>query len=298
MLEEAGLSPQKMFGQNFLIDHNLLAAMVELAGIGEGDNVLEVGPGTGVLTERLLEAGARVLAVEIDRGLAELLRKRLGGQERFELLNEDMLSGKRRINPLVLNVLRAVSGEAQTRPIHLVSNLPYNIATPLVCECLLSAWTAGQGNEEAIAFSDLTFTVQREVADRLAAGVGEEAYGPASVLVAGLGKTQMGKLAPPEAFWPRPTVTSRMMRIDVCLPSRQELPDAFLLRDVVSAAFAQRRKKISSMARRGGSVFTSEQFHAAATQSGLDLDARPEQVAPADFSALAKALAELKASPM
>ena len=82
MLEQAGLAPQKMFGQNFLIDHNLLAAMVELAGVGEGDTVLEVGPGTGVLTERLLEAGTRVLAVEIDRGLAELLRKRLGGQER------------------------------------------------------------------------------------------------------------------------------------------------------------------------------------------------------------------------
>ena len=132
------------------------------------------------------------------------------------------------------------------------------------------------------------------MADRLAAKVGGDAYGPASVLVAALGHTQMGKLAPKEAFWPRPTVTSRMMRIEVRLPSRQELPDAYLLRDVVSAAFAQRRKKISSMARRGGTVFTSEQFQAAALQAGLDLDARPEQVSPGSFAALSVALATLK----
>jgi len=132
LLDSFGLAPQKRFGQNFLFDQNLLAKVLELAELSPDDTVLEVGPGTGSMTEELLARAARVVAVEIDSGLHRLLASRFGGHENLTLLHEDVLAGKHEISPTVLAALgdRAV----------LVSNLPYNIATPLVAQCLVTSW--------------------------------------------------------------------------------------------------------------------------------------------------------------
>src|SRR4051812_5019410 len=99
LLEERGLAPRKSLGQNFLIDQNLIRKLVDASGVGAGDLVLEVGPGTGTLTEELLERGCEVVACELDRGLAELLRERLGANPRFTLVEGDCLASKREIAP-------------------------------------------------------------------------------------------------------------------------------------------------------------------------------------------------------
>lgn len=292
MLEQAGLKPQKMFGQNFLIDHNLLARLVELAGVHAGDCVLEVGPGTGVLTEQLLAAGAEVLAVEIDRGMAQLLASRLSDQPGMHLMNADVLAGKHAINPQVLTNLGQLAGQSPGRAVRLVSNLPYSIATPLVCDALLSSLAAQRGDAQAMRFDSLAFTVQREVADRFAASQGDEQYGPVSVLIALLGRCQMGPVVPPESFWPRPAISSRMMRIDFQAPSLQSLPEVSVLSEILTMTFSQRRKKIGSAARRSQSRFSPEVFAEALQVAGISPDLRPEQVSPAAFAALAAELAK------
>ncbi len=287
MLEEAGLRPQKMFGQNFLIDHNLLRSVVELSGAGSGDAVVEIGPGTGALTDELLAAGARVLAVEIDRGLAELLLRRYEGRDDFRLLHCDVLAGKHAINPEVISEAnRWGSGT-----VRIVGNLPYNIATPLVCELLLLATAAARGAEGGLGCQSLTITVQQELADRLAAGAGDDAYGAASVLIALLGRVELGRKLPPEAFWPRPKVVSRVMRIDVTPPTLETVPDAKALRDLTALVFGHRRKKIGALPRRSPVRFSTEAWLAALAAAGARPDDRPDNVAPEQFAKIAATLA-------
>jgi len=287
MLDEAGLRPRKRFGQNFMVDRNLLAAVVELAGVGAGAGVLEIGAGTGTLTEALLAAGAEVLAVEVDRGLAGLLRKRFAGQGRLRLLECDVLAGKHRIDPRVLAAVRTLPAET----LHLVSNVPYNIAVPVVCEFLLSAPAAERGEAGAVRLEAITMTVQREVADRLSAGPGSGAYGPASVLAAVLGEVHLGKVVPASAFWPVPKVASRMLRIDIRPPSPETVPDLAALTAVVHWAFAHRRKKIASAARPPVMAGRAAALAPALAAAGIDPGVRPERIDPARFARLAAALA-------
>jgi 16S rRNA (adenine1518-N6/adenine1519-N6)-dimethyltransferase len=287
MLEESGLKPQKMFGQNFLVDHNLLRAVVELSGVSAGDTVLEVGPGTGTLTDALLEAGANVLAVEIDHGLARLLAARYAAQPRVRLMRADVLAGKHRINPDVL----AAAGEMSPAGVHLVSNLPYNIATPLICDCLLQSLAAARGRPGAVRFIRLTVTIQREVAGRLMAGADDEAYGPASVLVALLANVEAGKKLPATAFWPPPNVVSQMIRIDPVAPPPDVLGDPAVLRQLVNWAFSHRRKKIISTGRRTGAPFRPEAIEAALAAADVDPDSRPERITPRQFARMAAELA-------
>jgi 16S rRNA (adenine1518-N6/adenine1519-N6)-dimethyltransferase len=285
MLAAAGLSPQKRFGQNFLIDQNLLAKVVELAGPLEGRRVLEVGPGTGTLSEELLAAGASVLACEIDRGLCELLAGRLGHNERFELHCGDVLASKHQLSPEVLGRLgpRAV----------LVSNLPYNIATPLVMQCLIDSWRVARGRDDGTLtrFDSLTFTVQKEVAERFAASPSSGAYGPVSVVAALLGRVQLGTVLGPGAFWPQPTVASQIVRIDFDETAATAVSDIDALVDLLALAFGQRRKQIGSIVRRKGARWSSEQLAGALAAAGVEPTRRAEQLQPQALLAVAEALA-------
>lgn len=284
LLEQAGLSPRKAFGQCFLIDGNLLGKVLELAEVTAEQTVLEVGPGTGSLTEELLARAGRVVAVEIDRGLTELLRHRLGGRDKLTLVGGDVLAGKHEISPDVLAACGAPQGEASTAC--LVSNLPYNIATPLLAECLLLSWRALRGPGGACRFDRLTFTVQKELAERLVAGPGSSAYGPVSVLVALLGRWRLGPIVPASAFWPAPKVASRIVRIDFDAARAALLADAATLSATLSAAFGQRRKQVGTIFRRAWPA-AAEALPAA----GVDPTWRAEQIAPEQYLALANALA-------
>lgn len=285
MLTTAGLAPRRQFGQNFLIDKNLMGLLLETADLPGGQRVLEVGPGTGSLTEELLERAAKVVAVEIDRGLAELLRKRLGARENFELIEGDVLSGKHALNPAVTQALGPAA--------HMVANLPYNIATPLIAECLVASWRASHGNRQGLClFERLTFTVQRELADRLSASPGRGDYGPVSVLVALLGRIRRGPAVPASAFWPRPKVASRIMRIDFDPEASGKVRSIDVLVGVVALAFRHRRKQIGSIRRSAGEVYGAAQLDSAFGIAGINRTMRPEQVGPGRFLAMANALTD------
>jgi 16S rRNA (adenine1518-N6/adenine1519-N6)-dimethyltransferase len=228
ILESRGLAPQKMFGQNFLLDHNLIRKLVDAAGVHTGDAVLEVGPGTGALTEELLARGCRVVAAEIDRGLAQHLREHFKDSPQFTLVEGDCLADKRTLAPAITQALGP-------GPFTLVSNLPYGAATP-VMSVLLTDHPNCRG---------LHVTIQREVADRLAARPGSKDYGTLSIIAQVTAEVHMVAKLPPECFWPRPDVTSSMVSL-----TRRERPlvdDVRALGTFVQGLFEKRRKQLGAV---------------------------------------------------
>ena len=284
LLAEAGLAPRKRLGQSFLIDGNLMQRLVDMADLTESDTVLEVGPATGSLTEELLARAGRVVAVEIDRGLARVLTDRLGDDPRLTILTGDVLAGKHAISPAVL---AAVGAEAT-----LVSNLPYNIATPLIVECLASSWRAMHGCEGSCRFGRLIFTVQAEVADRIAARPGGPDYGPVSVVASLLGNVSLGLAVPPSAFWPKPKVNSRIMRIDFDAPAAEQVSDLPVLQALLALAFGQRRKQIRSIFRKGGGGLAPAALAEALACANVPPDSRPQRITPNQFAQMARHLAQ------
>jgi 16S rRNA (adenine1518-N6/adenine1519-N6)-dimethyltransferase len=194
LLASRGLHPKHRFGQNFLHDHNQLRKLIDAASITPGDLVLEVGPGTGTLTEALLDAGAEVIACEIDHDLAALLRDHLG--DRITLIDGDCLNKGRALSP---DILAAI----EDRPFMLVANLPYNVASPLMSTLLI----------EHRNCSGQFVTIQKEVADRLLAAPGSKAYGPLGIIIQAFAEVRRIGAVPPSCFWPAPQVTSAMVAI-------------------------------------------------------------------------------------
>jgi 16S rRNA (adenine1518-N6/adenine1519-N6)-dimethyltransferase len=202
LLAGANTQPRHRFGQNFMIDQNLVRIVADAGMVAATDFVIEVGPGTGTLSEELLARGASVVAVEIDRDLAGLLRERFDGQPRFRLIEGDALSSKHVLNEELIRQLAAARDDADHhRPVKLVANLPYNIASPLIIELLIAGVDL------------LAFTVQKEVADRLRAEAGTNDYGPLSVMAQVLARVEVLRTLPPQAFWPAPKIDSALVRL-------------------------------------------------------------------------------------
>lgn len=276
LLTAAGINPLKRYGQHFLIDGNLLRKLVTAAGVTGRDVVLEVGPGTGTLTDELLAVAGHVVAVEIDKGLAGLCRARYAESPRFTLLHRDVLERKSQIAPEVLaEVARwrdTLGGRAM-----LVANLPYQVATPLVVELLLMT-----GTETAV--SPLCFTVQAEVADRIAAPPGGKDYGPISIFAQALARIERVARVPPEAFWPVPQVDSAMLRLD----RREDAPGPRVTAEVVRlvhGCFNHRRKTMRSNLR---NLLDEPVLGRVAADSRWNLDDRPERIPVERWVALAE----------
>jgi 16S rRNA (adenine1518-N6/adenine1519-N6)-dimethyltransferase len=281
ILATAGLQPRRRLGQHFLIDSNLLHILVEEADLSARDVVLEVGAGVGNLTELLLDAAAWVVAVEIDPDLAAVARERLAGAANLDLLVADALADKHHVSPEVLAAARARLAEiggrpfdgAQGRPervegrLKLVANLPYSAATPLVVELLLEEPTPAL----------MLFTVQEEVARRLAAEPATRPYGPVSVVVQALAQVEVVRRLGPTVFWPRPEVWSAMVRIRPSPARRRRIADLVVFRRVVEGLFRHRRKRAPrslALADPGGEP--AEAWAARLEAAGLDPLARGE----------------------
>jgi 16S rRNA (adenine1518-N6/adenine1519-N6)-dimethyltransferase len=266
LLAGAGTEPRHRFGQNFMIDQNLVRLVADAGMIAPGDLVVEVGPGTGTLTDEILSRGADVLAVEIDRDLAGVLRERFAANERFRLIEGDALAGKHALNDELLASLRQAT---QQRPVKLVANLPYNIASPLVIEMLIAGVEL------------LVFVVQKEVADRLRGAAGGDDYGPLTVMAQMLSKVEYLRKLPPGAFWPAPGVDSalvRMVRADR-LGDRAGAFSAFV-QQVLSA----RRKTLRKALERA-----NVDADGVIAKLGLDPKLRAEELPPETFLAMFEA---------
>jgi len=256
MLEERGLRPRHALGQNFLIDKNLLAKLLSAAALRPGELVLEVGPGTGTLTESMLERGCNVVACELDDSLAAMLTERmpsLGFGERFRLVQGDCLDRGRMLN----KTAAAAIGDA---PFKLVANLPYGAATPLMINLLI----------DFPRCSLQAVTIQREVAQRLAARPGSKDYGLLSVVAQSLAMVEMVATLPPECFWPRPDVTSAM----VVLHRRADplTRDGAGLAALCQRVFSKRRKQLGAILGREHPL-----------PPGVSGTQRPEELTPEQF---------------
>ena len=275
LLAGAGLVPQQQHGQNFLIDLNLMRKLVAGAELRAEDVVLEVGCGTGSLTEMMLESGARVVGVEIDRGLQRILRERLGEHPHFTLIQGDVLAGKHEISRLVLQAL-AEQQPGQRGHYKLVANLPYQVATPLLMELL----------HTTPPFERMCCTIQKEVGERLVADVGSAGYGPVSVVAQTLADVDLRAILPPTVFWPRPKVESVMLIIRPRPPERVEVADVRDFVDFVRRSFAHRRK----MLRKALTGERAQDVDALFARIGISSDARPQAVSPAQWRALHEAV--------
>jgi 16S rRNA (adenine1518-N6/adenine1519-N6)-dimethyltransferase len=260
LLERHGVTPSRALGQNFVVDPNTIDRIVRLAGIAPGDSIIEIGAGCGSLTLGLVAAGANVLAIEVDRRLVAALEETVAG--------------------LDVTVIQADATDLQWAgqldrgsSWKLVANLPYNIATPLVLDIL----------DEVPEISELTVMVQREVAERLAAGPGDDAYGIPSVKVSYWAEAKLLGRVPASVFTPRPRVESALVQM-----VRRSEPavgsDPEVLFELVRTAFGQRRK----MLRRSldGKV-RADDFVLASVAP----DARPEELSVHDWGRLTEAVA-------
>jgi len=200
-LADRGLSPIHRRGQNFLVRPGALDRIVTTAKVAPSDVVLEVGPGCGGLTERLLATGARVVAAELDRGLADVVEELLGQEERLQVVRGDVMATKSSLAP---DVLVAVAAGEADRPWKVVSNLPYQISSPFLSGCALLPTPPAR----------LVVTVQREVGDVLMAEPGSDAYSPLSFLARLAWEVRRVEALPAAAFWPRPQVDSCVMSLD------------------------------------------------------------------------------------
>lgn len=242
LLESHGLRPKHSLGQNFLHDANQMRRILAAAKPREGDLVLEVGPGTGALSEWVLEAGATLVAVEIDRDLEPILRDRVAPRAtrpgQFELVVDDVLEGKHAVNPRVIEALRRASNTpdgAPLPPFKLIANLPYHVASPLLANLVI----------DHPSMSLAVVMIQREVADRLTAPPGGKDYGPLGVLIQAMCEVDRVATLSPGCFWPPPTIDSAVVRL-----RRRAVPltdDPARLGATLHRVFSQRRKQLGAI---------------------------------------------------
>ena len=288
LLGQYAARPQKKFGQCFLIDLKLMEKVLEMAEISSADTIVEVGPGTGSLTEELIARSSRVVACEIDRMLAELLRNHFADRENFTLIEGDALAKKSAINPELLAEL------AKSEHVKLVANLPYNIATSLVANMALASWLTYrkvEGNPGVI-FDSMTFTVQEEVAQRMVSKEGAD-FGSVSVLLSALGEVSLGKLVPRTAFWPKPKIESRIVHVKFSPEKADKLKDARVLSKLLNMTFTQRRKHIGTTSKARNAAFGREIFYPALEIAQIDPAIRADELAIEQYCDLANALVEL-----
>jgi 16S rRNA (adenine1518-N6/adenine1519-N6)-dimethyltransferase len=238
LLASANFSPNNRRGQNFLIDLNLMRLLLKIADIHGDDIVLEVGSGTGSLTQELAQRAGQVIAVEIERALAEITKQQLHDAENIQIIVTDALQSKNTIDASVVDALRQAKSRYSGR-LMLVANLPYNVASPVMLNLVTGDMVA----------DCMYVTVQKEVAQRMTAEPGNSHYGTLSILLAATGDVELERVLKPTVFWPQPQVDSAMVSF-VRNPIKVErIRDMRILTQVVSLFMGHRRKMLRACAK-------------------------------------------------
>ena len=271
MLKAYGLHPRRRFGQHFLISRRVLDRLLETAALTSQEGVLEIGAGIGTLTVPLAEVAGGVVAVEIDQDLLPALRDAVARFPGVTVVQGDAMSLDlpRLVAPLPL-------------PRKAVSNLPYNIASPLIVTLL----------ERPLGFTRMVFTVQREVAERLAAAAGGKDYGALSVAVQYRAAARIVMRVPSTAFYPPPDVESAVVLLEVRPKPAVHVDDEAVFFRVVRGAFAHRRKTLRNTLA-GALDLDPAIVDAATKQAGIDPTRRGETLTLDEFASLSQSMADV-----
>ncbi len=271
LLRKHGLRPKKSWSQNFLVDLDTLARIVDAARLSADDVVVELGAGLGALTAMLAREAGRVVAVERDRDLAQVLRSEFAGDDRVELLEANAAR-------LDFEALRERFG----RRLVVVGNLPYHMASQIVFKLV----------EAGDALDRWLVMVQREMAQRMVAGPGSRRYGVMSIRLALTAEVTPELLVPPEAFLPAPRVQSQVVSGRPLPAPRVEVTDPALLDRLIGGVFNQRRKKVANgLKATFGRELAPDAIQEALQEAGVPPELRPEQLTVEQFAGLADALA-------
>ena len=275
VLNRYGFSFQKKFGQNFLIDENVVEKIVRDAGVTKDDFVLEIGPGIGTMTQILCENAREVVAVEIDDKLIPILTEdTLSWYDNVTVIHEDILK---------LDIVKLANERNGGKPIKVVANLPYYITTPIIMGLF----------ESHVPLDSITIMVQKEVADRMQVGPGTKDYGALSLAVQYYAKPQIILNVPASCFMPRPNVDSAVIQLTRYEKPPVEVKDEHLMFRLIRASFNQRRKTMTNSVGNSPELSVSkEQMAAALEQCGLSATVRGEALTLAQFAELANVLSE------
>lgn len=260
---------KKSLGQHFLLNPSTIEKILDKANVSSNDRVLEIGPGPGVMTERLARRAIKVIAVEKDRRFAELLKEKLSAYSHLTIIEGDFLSLD----------LGKILGPARDRW-KVVANLPYNIATEAIFHLL----------ELSSLFVSLHLMVQREVAERLVAKPGTKDYGILSIFSQLFSENRIVMRLPPGAFTPPPKVDSAIVEFRIADGCRFDIHHLPTFEAVVRSAFGQRRKMIKNTLEKGLSNFSKEKISDALKQAGIPPAARAETVPIEGFARIANEL--------
>lgn len=273
LMEEAGITFRKEYGQNFLIRPEVPAEIAERCADREDSLILEIGPGVGCLTAELAERYRRVVAVEIDRGLLPVLQKTLAEYDNVTILHSDIMK---------VDLKALVAEYADGMPVSVCANLPYYITTPILMYLL----------ESGVPFSTITVMVQNEVAARLAAAPGSADYGAITAVLGYYGTVTRLFKVPAGCFLPAPKVDSAVVRIDLCGAPRFSPRDEKLFFALIRAAFEMRRKTLVNAVCAKLPHLAKERVTSALLSLGFPATVRGERLSTEDFVRLSDLLSE------
>lgn len=272
VLKKYNFNFQKKYGQNFLIDANVLEKIISVSGITKEDCVLEIGPGIGTMTQYLAENAREVVAVEIDKALIPILEDTLSAYENVTIINEDILK---------TDIQEIVVKRNAGRAIKVVANLPYYITTPIIMGLF----------ESGVPLDSITIMVQKEVADRMQVGPGTKDYGALSLAVQYYARPELMMQVPPTCFMPRPNVGSAVIRLTRHAVPPVEAENESFMFALIRAAFNQRRKTLVNALSNAGNLKVSKEKTAQALEEmGLSATIRGEALTLAQFAQLSNLL--------
>ena len=267
---------QKKFGQNFLIDSNVLESIIRGAEITKDDFVLEIGPGIGTMTQYLCEAARQVVAVEIDKMLIPILEDTLSEYDNVEVINQDVLK---------VDIKSLAEEKNNGKPIKVVANLPYYITTPIIIGLF----------ESGVPIDSITIMVQKEVADRMQTGPGSKDYGALSLAVQYYATAKVILNVSATCFMPRPNVDSAVIKLTRHKEPTVNVADEKLMFKIIRASFNQRRKTLVNGLKNSPELsFSKEQIVKAIEKIGKPETIRGEALTLEEFAELANAFTELK----
>ena len=272
LLRRHNFYTKKRFGQNFLVDRNIVNKILDAADVHEGDPVLEIGPGVGTVTQALAERGAKVVAVEIDRGLIAIMDEVVAGHPNVSVVNADILS---------LDLPRFLRDHFGDVKVKVIGNLPYYITSPIV----------GQALGAYRQIDRLVMMVQKEVADRMKASPGTKAFGSMSVFVQFYAQPEIIAYVSKNVFLPPPDVSSAILRLTPHPEPPVDVPSEKLFFDVVHCAFGQRRKTLlNSLSDCPALGIGKEQVSQVLRAAGIDPSRRAETLSLDDFARIASGM--------